>query len=321
MKLLSKNALRTAFRYVEQYGRNLEKSILDKYLYNGDEKKVINELKRFQNTDGGFGYGLEPDFHLPHSSPMATTVAFQILHKLKIENEAIEIIKQGISYFERTYNDERRGWYSVSEEVNHYPHASWWNFNEGERMTIVDENWGNPTAEIVSYLYRYKDHVNSLDVNKLLDQSINYFLSKTKFTSQYEVYCFIKLYYTLPNNLKKKIKGKLTDAVGQILCKDVDKWDEFIAYPLRIIKNPKDEKFLINEGLLEKNLEYLIDYIEKYGRIEPRWKWDDCADDNRVTNWKLDDHLEGWEKAKNAWMGVLTSEVLMSLCDFKRIEI
>lgn len=321
MKMLSKNGFNRSVKCIELHGRNLEKAILDKYFYNREEKKVINELRLFQNLDGGFGHGLEPDFHMPKSSPMASTIAFQIINKLNTEEQCSEIIKKGINYFERTYNHGRKGWYSVSEEVNNYPHASWWNFNSGDMMSIIDENWGNPTAEIVSYIYKYKDYVNSLNVDELLEISIKYLLEKPKFTSQYEVYCFIKLYNTVPLNYKERIKDKLTNAVSQILCNNINKWDEFVPYPLRIIKNPTDESFLVDQCLLEKNLDYIVDYIEEYGMITPKWKWDDCLEDTRINNWKLEDNIQEWEKAKNDWIGVLTLEALMSLGAFKRITI
>ena len=45
----------------------------------GSRESVVEALKRFQNPDGGFGQGLEPDIGAPSSNPFAARLAMQIL--------------------------------------------------------------------------------------------------------------------------------------------------------------------------------------------------------------------------------------------------
>ena len=128
----------------------------------------MKKLKLHQNADGGFGHALEPDFQMIKSSPMASTVDLQVISKLSLEDECSEMIKKCIGYFEKTYNEGRKGWFAVSEEVNNYYHTSWWNYNSEYGRTIVDDNWGNHSAEIVGYLYKYREYVQELKVEGCL---------------------------------------------------------------------------------------------------------------------------------------------------------
>jgi len=320
MKKLSRSGFNKCVKCIEKHSRNLEKTILNTYFFDGDKESVINELKLHQNADGGFGHALEPDFQMPKSSPMASTTALQVISKLNLEEQCSEMIKKCIGYFEKTYNEARKGWYAVSKEVNNYHHASWWNYNSEYGMTIIDDNWGNPTAEIIAYLYKYQEYVQELKVEELLANAIDYLLNKTEFASYYEVYCYIRLYNVLPLSYQERIKDKLTLAVSEVLCDDESHWHEFVPYPLRIVKSPTDESFKIDQCLIEKNLDFLVDYIEENMMMMPDWQWDDCLEDSRITDWNLAENIQGWEKAENDWIGVLTLEVLMVLSAFERIE-
>jgi len=106
--------------------RPLEKAQYQFQFENGSPLDVINELKAFQNFDGGFGHGIEPDFHLPSSTPMATTVALQILETLPESAEKESMIRKAFTYFLTNYSYDRQGWFAVTEEVNKFPHAPWW---------------------------------------------------------------------------------------------------------------------------------------------------------------------------------------------------
>lgn len=62
-----------------QRARNLERSLFRYEFENGSFTDVLIELSRYQNEDGGFGHGLEPDLRCKESSALATTRALEIL--------------------------------------------------------------------------------------------------------------------------------------------------------------------------------------------------------------------------------------------------
>lgn len=306
MKMLSKDSFNKASKFIKEHGRLLEKAIYEYHFCNGSSEEILNELKKYQNDDGGFGNGLESDFKLPYSSPMATSIAFQHLIKLSDEEKAIDLIRSGIKYFENTFHEERMGWFSVSKEVNDFPHAPWWNYDEKKNMTIIDNSWGNPTAEIIGYLYKYRDLVSKFNVEEFLDFAFNHLNKMDKFPSEHEIYCYLRLYELLPRELSEKIKDKLTIAVKELVCCKREEWDKYVPQPLNFVKSKKSSKFGISDESIEENLDYLIDVIETNGKINPSWEWG---------NYQLD-----WEKAKKEWTGVLTLNSLITLDRFNRIE-
>lgn len=306
MKMLSKESFEKAGQFIKEHGRALEKQIYENHFYNGNSKEILNELKKYQNDDGGFGNGLESDFKLPSSSPMASSIAFQHLIELSDEEKDIDVVRTGIKYFENTFDEERIGWFSVPKEVNDFPHAPWWNYDEKKNMTIIDEHWGNPSAEIIGYLYKYRDVVSRLNVEELLDYAFNRLNNMNKFQSEHEIYCYLRLYEVLPKELSEKIKDKLTIAVEELVCCKREEWNKYVPQPLNFVKSMNSFKFGISDELIEENLDYVIDIIESSGKINPSWEWG---------NYKLD-----WEKAKKEWTGVLTLNALITLDKFNRIE-
>lgn len=306
MKLLSRENFNRVGEHIAHNARELEKARFHYLFGNGSSKEVIDELKKFQNRDGGFGNGLESDFILPDSTPMATLIAFQILDEINDISLAADLIKGGVNYFEREFNKKRNGWYAVSAKVNNYPHAPWWHFNEAEGMTVIDKSWGNPTAEILGYLYKYRSFVNELEIDSLIKYAEDYFINKENINSEHEVYCFLSLYKNLPNENRVKIEGKLTEAIQGLVNVNTKEWDNYVPRPVNFVKDPYSKMFGIKAEDIDTNLDYLIDMLSANGYIMPNWQWGQ--------------YDESWEVAKKNWIGVLTLGTLVILNNFNRIE-
>lgn len=303
--LLSKESFKKAGDYIKNHGRELEKARFAYIFENSNVEDIYRELKKYQNSDGGFGHGLESDFRLPDSSPIASTIAFQILDEISNSDNKLALIYEAISYFEDNFDSDRMGWYTVSSEVNNYPHAPWWNFNHDDGMTVIDKSWGNPSAEIIGYLYKYKEYVKMLDLEELIDNTLNYFFEKKEFTSEHEVYCYIRLYKNLPIDKQLTFKNKLENIVHQLVCTNPEEWKNYKPQPVHLADDP-DFTFNLNEEDISINLDYLIDKLELKGYIEPNWEWGQ--------------YQEVWEEAKREWTGVLTLKTLIILNKYNRIE-
>ena len=61
MKLLTSDSFKKARTFVMEQGRELERRLLSYYFNDGTPTSVLDELASYQNQDGGFGNGLEPD--------------------------------------------------------------------------------------------------------------------------------------------------------------------------------------------------------------------------------------------------------------------
>lgn len=310
MKKLSKDLFNQVSAIIQESARPLEKRIYDNYFQQSGTDKIVSELKKFQNHDGGFGNGIEPDIRLPLSSPMASSVAFQHLISLDSTEKSIDLIKSGISYFEDTFLSERNGWFVLGREVNDYPHAPWWHFNENQGMTIIDQNWGNNSAEIIGYLYKYREFVYNLNVEELIKYAVDYWKNQSddnSAVSDNEVLCFIRLSKMVPDHYSQVLEDKIAKVIEQIICRDIVDWkSKYVPKPLDFVTDPESNRYGISDELIEKNLDLWVDILTEDKKIVPTWEW------SRYVN--------EWEKARKEWIGILTVKALICLDKFGRIE-
>src|SRR6056297_439385 len=92
--------LKAARRYIAAECAPLYLARFDFHFSSGNPTEVIDSvkdaLKAYQNSDGGFGHCLGPDFLLPDSSPMATTIAFQILEETGAGRLALSAVEAAV---------------------------------------------------------------------------------------------------------------------------------------------------------------------------------------------------------------------------------
>jgi hypothetical protein len=96
---------------------------------------VLGELSKFQNDDGGFGHAMEPGIRMPNSSPLCSSVAFQVLRELEVSDDR-EIVHSAIGYFANSYQPKIGGWDPTGPDVHDYDRARWWDYSPVEgRLT------------------------------------------------------------------------------------------------------------------------------------------------------------------------------------------
>lgn len=70
--------LTAATRFMATYGRLLDRRRLQLILGQGDSAAVLAALEAYRNSDGGYGWGLEPDLRAPESQPAGALHAFEV---------------------------------------------------------------------------------------------------------------------------------------------------------------------------------------------------------------------------------------------------
>lgn len=305
MKTLSNKLFNEIKMFMNTEARQLEKSLFNFYFNEGSEDDILDSLEVYQNTDGGFGRGLEPDFTLNESSPMATSIGLRHLSKIDNSTKAKDMISKAIGYLESTFDSNRNGWFSVPQKVNDYPHAPWWEFKEYMNMTVIDNSWGNPTAELIGYLYRYRMYLKNIDIEFLLNFAINYFNNLKEFDSEHEIFCFVRMYNTIDDVYASKIESTLHVAINKLINVDQSDWTNYVPTPLNFIEIDSRNYFGIEDKYIENNLDYLITSIHENGMIVPTWEWGD--------------YLDAWKEAKKQWTGILTLDAMLMLSKFNRV--
>jgi len=307
MLKLSNKSFEIISQNLKEKARPLDIARFNYHLDKGSQENLIKEIKKYQNENGGFGNALEPDFRLPLSTPMATSIALRHLSKVDSSKSAHTLIKKAVSYLEASYDNDRNGWYAVTKEVNDYPHTPWWHFDQEKKITVIDENWGNPSAELLAYLLRYKDYLKQIDLDTLVKKAVKNIQHKKKYQSENEIYCYLKLYEEIDSKKKVQLKGSISDGIKQLVVYDQDKWQEYVPLPLDFVPVPKKERFGVSKSKMEANLDFYVKLIEnsKESLIKPPWG--------------SSFYKEGLKDAYQEWQGNWTLKILIALDNYGRI--
>lgn len=107
------------------------------WLYMMEERSqtaALRALLAFQNPDGGFGNGIEPDLLLPHSTAIGAETALYYLDLLSCQEESVLMPLAEWAY--RNLNPEGYITHPPAELFN-YPHQPWWENPDDRRILSV----------------------------------------------------------------------------------------------------------------------------------------------------------------------------------------
>ncbi len=299
MPKLSRDQFYKAKSFIMAKSRKLEQAMFEFEFENGTKESVLAELKAYQNSDGGFGNAIEPDFRCNESSALGTTVAFQYLSRIHAD-ENTDMVKQAVSYL---LNSVKRAdsyyWEIVPKEVETAPRAPWWNYKESGPFT------GNPNAEILGYLHEFKGLVSPDLLDELTQYILNYIdtLQEPEF---HELLCFLRMSERLPSSLREHLSEKLAIMLKNVTVQP-ELWQKYCLQPIQVVLSPRSPYYKMFENVLPANLDYLVSKQIEEGCWNPTWSWGQFEDT--------------WQIAKVEWQGWLTLDYLRILRQLNYIEI
>ncbi|WP_064093550.1 hypothetical protein [Rossellomorea aquimaris] len=291
--------------YIIHHARPLEQNLFAYLFESGAKENVITELARFQNSDGGFGQSIEPDFRLTISSPLATTIGLQIAKTIDLSKNH-QIVINAMNYLSQTYDEKLRGWNAVPPEVNDVPHAPWWHFDHDQGHCGVQSTWANPNAEIVGYFHYYQPEEPRLKswtqtaLTELKDLSFPY--------GMHDFLCYQRLLDCITGDLRQSILDLLSLSVRNTVCTDPNQWNEYVAKPLQFASSPTSPFYPLLKEEVELQLNVEIQNVHEDGYWQPNWSW-------------FGQYNETWEIAEKEWRGIVTLEMLRVLNRFDKIAL
>ncbi|MBN2229961.1 MAG: hypothetical protein JW779_10285 [Candidatus Thorarchaeota archaeon] len=299
---LSQERFDEACQFIKENARALDARLFEFHFENGEARFVLHELSKYQNDDGGFGHGIEPDFRLKESSPMATSVGIQYYLAVNDDAES-NMIRSAIRYLESTYDSELGFWPATFENVNNEPHAPWWHFRGMVRPEGVE--WANPSAELAGYLNRFSAFV-STDILKDVNHQVQTYLDEHKIIGSwlYNIMCWERAYKFFPELLKSIAKKTVTASFQNILPLSQERLGEIKIHWLA--PHPDSILTQVAPDRVRSLLEQEITKQADDGGWWPTWQWGQ--------------YEETWPIAEREWAGKKTVECLVTLRDFGLIE-
>jgi len=111
-----------------------------------DRGPVVAALGAYQNADGGFGNGLEPDLRGPVSQPQPVQFAFNTLDEVDALDDPMVV--RALDYL-LTITTPEGGVPFVLPMADEFPRAPWWNTGPEPPASV------NPTAPLAGLLHKH----------------------------------------------------------------------------------------------------------------------------------------------------------------------
>jgi hypothetical protein len=138
MSLLSDEQLERSKRFIYEHGRLLERRLFE-YCFGGEggEPSTVGcvwALQAYQNEDGGFGNGLEPDLLCPGSSAIGAETALYTLDILGWQcGEMVDRLARWV-----IANQSKEGTVAHPPKgLLDYPHQPWWRNPDSDRILAI----------------------------------------------------------------------------------------------------------------------------------------------------------------------------------------
>ncbi len=270
------------------------------YLFeDGSKDAYLEALGSYQNPDGGFGHGLEPDAWNPESTPIKVWFAIGMIDELELKSNH-PMIQSMIRYLTNTTAFENGFWKSTIPSNNDFPRAPWWTYQEGK-----DVFGYNPTATLAGFIVRHtkkgiSEHVFGLDIT---NRAIAHFMQMEK-ADMHEIRCFIDLYLQIKDVIDvAELKKKIIQMIDQMIERDPKKWFvEYCANPLSFIENKEMPGYDEFKELVTLEASMINDFKNEEGVWDISWTWGQ--------------YEEAFSVAKNWWRGILVINYLKIMKEF-----
>lgn len=292
--------------YLKTNGRTLERALFDFHFAQGSIEDVIDALKSYQNPDGGFGHGIEPDFNTPDSTPIGTWTAINILRTLPLK--AHPMIDDILQYLDETQHQIDGLYVYTIPAINDHPHAPWWHFDASRQVAGY-----NPTASLLGYMIR---HIKANDARyesilKRLDDAISYFMNQDV-REMHELRCFVELFHDLPPHLIPiSFKDKLTKQITDVVDLDTSNWYKtYTVLPSALLLKDTTPGYETLKSYVLKEHMMMLEMCDDQGLLPVTWHWGD-------------QYPEAFQRAIKAWQGILALQMLMRFktFDFKEVAL
>lgn len=303
--ILTKEAFEASRQFIETTARPLEIARFGQAFSGGPVEAVFDALRRYQNSDGGFGHALEPDLRAKESSALCTSVAFQILRSTQTKPDQA-FVSTGIQFFLEALDRVEGHWRIIPTSAERSPHAPWWDQKDHEDE--FDRFSLNPSAEILGYLYDYQELIPRDILSFLSDRVISH-LSGIEEIKMHDLLCCLRLLQaeTLPEEIREPLKRKLAVLIPGIVARNPEQWSGYSLRPLQVVDSPGSPFMAEFKEAVAENLNYEIASQNKDGSWTPTWTWGEA-------------YPEDWEKAQREWAGIITLDKLLLLKRFGRLE-
>lgn len=267
--MLTKLQLHKIATWMQSKARPLDLAKWNYIFDNGSKADIVEELVKFQNSDGGFGNGLEPDVIMPDSNAVSGGEAIFIAYRYELDCSAPWFAKL-LDYFEHTIQSTPSFWEFAPKEMDNYPRAPWWNYTPDKKFTP------NPCAVIASAMILHGSGKQKEIGLKIAHKCFDFLLSD-EFCGDHECYNLMALIDKIKSVKMPLITDEMLESmkrrISANVCYDHSMWSEYHAQPINFADSPNSPWYECVKDGMERNLNYMLDNINHDGIWQPNFSW------------------------------------------------
>jgi hypothetical protein len=288
------DAFAAADRFLLSQARLLERKLFATRFHSQPASAVVDALRGYQNADGGFGHGLEPDKRCPASLPIDVEIAFQTMAAAGAADAAM--VGRACDFLCRVAAATEAGGavplaFPVIESFPRAAHWSEWTYRPGL----------NPTAGLAGLLHQLGvDHPWLSEATAYCWQQLE---SGTRIQDAHELSeVFVFLEHVPDRARADKHRAMLTDTLAGVEMFHLDPATEgYGLTPLHLAPEPGSRgRALFDDALIEAHLDNLVASQQPDG------------------GWPI-----SWEPPSEAslleWRGIVTLQALRTLTAYGRL--
>ena len=314
LKLSSKDFIEIR-QWMYRNARHLELVQWQYEFENGRKEAILEAMLFYQNEDGGFGNGFEPDNWNPNSTPYMTMFAIDILKNIGATDVNHLVLSGILRFLDSGTHFTEKGWDWSIPTNDEYPHAPWWNYDPEHSV----QEFGL-SAEIASFILQVCEKNSSL-YNKGITVA-KYIIERLKISIECNAEggnvtgANMLLEALQKLDLLGELNGEfLPEAVKKMISSaivtDSSKWEEYGGRPLGFIETPNSVYYNEYKDIVQKELDYLIESRSKQGVWGLTWTWFD----------NIEKYEKAWAISENWWKCLVAIGNLRYLKNFDRLEI
>ncbi|KKN11555.1 hypothetical protein LCGC14_1025300 [marine sediment metagenome] len=210
MRTIDEKQIKKIKNFIFKNGRLLERTLFSFFFENGTKDAVIKALVAYQNIDGGFGNGIEPDILCPDSTGIGAETALYILDILDLSNS--DIVTNIAEWVVNSLNSE--GYIDhPPENLENYPYQPWWKNPDNLRIFAI-------AAFLKKFGFKDKNFFSKVKT----------FFVKTEIPEEIQIYdypYFLYLKYLGENKEEKKMLKHIINQFPRFFEKNKEQYPLF----------------------------------------------------------------------------------------------
>lgn len=301
--ILATNSYARARDFLLEEARPLERAFFCFHFDCTCPVEARGALAAYQNRDGGFGRGLEPDIRLPASSAVVTAVGFRHLRQLGVTADD-PMVQGAVRWTQQAFDCNLNRWPAAPAAVDIWPHAPWWTWRQPGAPGFMI----NPGAELVAHLWHYEELADAAFLAQVTDKAAAMIDTLPENPEMHDLLCVLCLAETpsVPSVLRTQAANRVRRAGLAVAQREPAQWTGFAATPLLLA--PRADSLLapLLRGAVDTNLDCEIGRQGPDGAWAAHWDWAGTYPDH-------------WPEAALEWKGVLTLENLLTFRSYGRL--